>query len=216
MAEHEIDAERVELAVPDLGPGRRRPCGATSREPGTPGPNSVTALAVENLADIHFHSTLEFDVPHGNLAYLYAFTGIGAFIIILACINYMNLSDSQVGESCGEIAMKKTLGSSKRSLILSFLGVNPMLLSLIAMVLAIGIVFFVIDATSFNNLVSKNLSANFFSNKILLFGTIGLPLFIGVLSGIYPALYLPSIPTLQALKGAFKNRKSSMSSSASR
>jgi putative ABC transport system permease protein len=164
---------------------------------------------LENLADIHFHSTLEYDMPHGNLAYLYAFTGIGAFIIILACINYMNLSTAKSVNRAGEIAMKKTLGSSKRSLILSFLS-ESVLLSLIAMVLAIGIVFFVIDATSFNNLVSKNLSANFFGNKILLFGTIGLTLFIGILSGIYPALYLPSIPTLQALKGAFKNRKSSM------
>jgi putative ABC transport system permease protein len=121
----------------------------------------------------------------------------------------MNLSTANSVNRAGEIAMKKTLGSSKRSLILSFLG-ESILLSLIAMVLAVGIVFFVIDATSFNSLISKNLAVDFLGNQTLLLGTLGLTLLIGVLSGLYPALYLPSIPTLRALKGAFKNRKSSL------
>lgn len=164
---------------------------------------------LENLADIHFHSTLSGDEPRGNLAYLYAFTGIGIFIIVLACINYMNLSTAKSVNRAGEIAMKKTLGSSKRSLILSFLG-ESVLLSLIAMVLAVAIVYLVINGTSFNSLISKNLSTDFVGNELLLAGTIGLTLIIGVLSGLYPALYLPSIPTLNALKGAFKNRKSSL------
>lgn len=164
---------------------------------------------LENLADIHFHSKLDYDEPHGNLAYLYAFTAIGLFIIILACINYMNLATARAVNRAGEIAMKKALGSSKQSLIFSFLG-ESILLSIIAMLLAVGLVFFIVNATSFNSLIGKNLSADFFGNKLLLFGTLGLTLFIGLLSGIYPALYLPSIPTLKALKGAYKNQKSSL------
>lgn len=164
---------------------------------------------LEKLSDIHFHSDLVFDMPHGNLAYLYAFTGIGVFIILLACINYMNLSTAKSVNRAGEIAMKKTLGSSKQRLVLSFLS-ESILLSLIAMVLAIGIVFFVINATSFNSLISKNLAVDFFGNTTLLLGTLGLTLCIGVLSGLYPSLYLPSIPTIKALKGAFKNQKSSL------
>jgi len=164
---------------------------------------------LENLAEIHFHSNLENDVPHGNLAYLYAFTGIGVFIVILACINYMNLSTAKSVNRAGEIAMKKTLGSPKRALVFSFLA-ESVLLSLIAMVLAIGIVFFIVKGTSFNSLISKNLAVDFFGNKVLLFGTLGLTVAIGILSGIYPALYLPSVPTIKALKGAFKNKKSSL------
>ncbi|MEJ0032112.1 MAG: ABC transporter permease [Bacteroidota bacterium] len=164
---------------------------------------------LENLADIHFHSKLQGDVPQGNLAYLYAFTGIGIFIVLLACINYMNLSTAKSINRAGEIAMKKTLGSSKRALVFSFLS-ESILLSVIAAILAIGLVFFVIDATSFNSLISRNLSLNFVDNRSLLLGVLGITIFIGVLSGIYPALYLPSIPTLNALKGAFKNRKSSL------
>src|SRR6185503_8798401 len=94
-------------------------------------------------------------------------------------------------------------------LVFSFL-CESILLSLIAMVLAIGLVYLVINATSFNSLISKNLSVDFLGNKLLLFGTLGLTLSIGLLSGLYPALYLPSIPTLRALKGAFKNQKSSL------
>ena len=163
---------------------------------------------LEPLADIHFHSTLEADEPHGNIAYLYAFTGIGIFIIILACINYMNLSTAKSVGRASEIAMKKTLGSSKTSLVLSFLG-ESVFLSAISLLLAIVIVMFVITGTSFNQLIEKNLSIDFLHNKMLLFGSVAIALGIGVISGLYPAFYLPRIPTITALKGAFKNRKSS-------
>ena len=105
--------------------------------------------------------------------------------------------------------MKKTLGSSKSDLTLSFLG-ESVFLSFIAMILAIGIVFFVLDATSFNSLIGKNLSADFLNNPVLMFGTLALTVGIGLISGLYPALYLPTIPTIKALKGAFKNQTSSL------
>jgi putative ABC transport system permease protein len=164
---------------------------------------------LESLASIHFHSALDSDEPHGNIAYLYAFAGIGFFIIILACINYMNLSTAKSVNRAGEIAMKKTLGSGKRSLVLSFLG-ESIFLSVISLVVAIGLVFFVLNATSFNQLVDKDLSVDFLHNPLLLFGSIGIAVGIGVISGLYPAFYLPSIPTIQALKGAFKNQLSSL------
>jgi putative ABC transport system permease protein len=76
---------------------------------------------LQPLADIHFHSDLDADEATGNIAYVYAFTGIGVFIILLACINYMNLSTAKSVKRAAEIAMKKTLGSGKRALVLSFL-----------------------------------------------------------------------------------------------
>lgn len=163
---------------------------------------------LEPLTSIHFYSDLESDEPHGNLAYLYAFTGIGVFIIMLACINYMNLSTAKSVNRASEIAMKKTLGSGKRSLILSFLA-ESVFLSFASLVLAIGIVFTVLRATSFNQLIDKNLVPDFVNNGVLLVGSFAIALGIGIISGLYPALYLPAIPTIQALKGSFKNRKSS-------
>lgn len=166
------------------------------------------APILEPLADIHFHSDLGSDEPQGNIAYLYAFTGIGIFIIILACINYMNLATAKAVNRAAEIAMKKTLGSDKRSLVFSFLG-ESVFLSLISLVFGVIIVLIVLKATPFNQLLDKNLSADFVHNPLLLFGSIAIALGIGIISGLYPAFYLPGIPTIKALKGSFKNRKSS-------
>ena len=163
---------------------------------------------LEPLADIHFHSDLDADEPQGNIAYLYAFTGIGFFIILLACINYMNLSTAKSVNRAGEIAMKKTLGSGRGALIYSFLG-ESVFLSMISLLLAIVLVFVVLEATPFNQLIEKDLSADFFNNPLLLLGSLAIALLIGLISGIYPAFYLPSIPTLKALKGSFKNTQSS-------
>jgi len=163
---------------------------------------------LEPLADIHFRSQLDNDEPRGNLAYLYAFTAIGVFIILLACINYMNLSTAKSVTRATEIAMKKTLGSGKTSLILSFLA-ESIFLSFVSLLLAIGLVFLILRATSFNELIGKNLSPNFLSNPTLLFGSLGIALGIGIISGLYPAFYLPNIPTISALKGSFKNKSSS-------
>lgn len=163
---------------------------------------------IQPLADIHFHSTLEADEPIGNIGYLYAFTGIGIFIILLACINYMNLSTAKSVKRATEIAMKKALGSGKRALVLSFLG-ESVFLSFVSLVVAVALVFIVLNTSSFNTLISKNLTADFLNNPLLLYGSLGIALGIGVLSGLYPAFYLPQIPTLSALKGSFKNRKSS-------
>lgn len=163
---------------------------------------------LEKLADIHFQSDLDADEPHGNIAYLYAFTGIGIFIILLACINYMNLSTAKSVNRAAEIAMKKTLGSGKQALVFSFLG-ESVFLSLVSLVFALALVFIVLEATPFNGLVEKDLSLNFIENPVLLAGCFFIALVIGVISGIYPAFYLPSIPTLKALKGSFKNRRSS-------
>lgn len=164
---------------------------------------------LEPLADIHFHSTLAADEPHGNIAYVYAFSGIGFFIVLLACINYMNLSTAKSVNRAGEIAMKKTLGSGKRALVFSFLG-ESIFLSFLSLVVAVFLVIFILKATSFNQLINRNLAPDFIHNPMLLFGSLGIALAIGIISGLYPAFYLPSIPTIKALKGSFKNQKSSL------
>ncbi len=133
---------------------------------------------LEPLADVHFHSTLEGDEPHGNIAYLYAFAGIGVFIILLACINYMNLSTAKSVNRAGEIAMKKALGSGKRSLTLSFLG-ESVFLSLISLIASIGLVFFILKATSFNSLIGKVSHWIFSTIHYSFFGSLGIAIGIG-------------------------------------
>ena len=91
---------------------------------------------------------------------------------------------------------------------MSFLG-ESVFLSFISLLVAVELVLLILNVTSFNSLIDKNLTADFLTNPVLLFGSLGITLFIGVLSGLYPAFYLPSVPTLSALKGSFKNRRSS-------
>lgn len=162
---------------------------------------------LQPLAAIHFHSDLDSDEPLGNIAYLYAFTAIGIFIILLACINYMNLSTAKASKRATEIAMKKTLGSSRRALILSFLS-ESVFLSFISLLIAIAIVQLVINVPSFNELIGRQLSMNFLGNPLLFFGSIAIALGIGVLSGLYPAFVLPALPTIAALKGSYRSRHS--------
>jgi putative ABC transport system permease protein len=120
----------------------------------------------------------------------------------------MNLSTAKSVSRATEIAMKKALGSGKRSLVLSFLS-ESVFLSFISLLLAVFIVILVLKATSFNQLIGKNLDPNFLTNPALLIGALGITFAIGIISGLYPAFYLPSVPTIKALKGAFKNRRSS-------
>jgi putative ABC transport system permease protein len=170
--------------------------------------NGKNTPILESLSDIHFYSELQDGEPHGNLTYLNAFTGIGIFIILLACINYMNLSTAKAVGRATEIAVKKIAGSGRRILLLSTLG-ESILLSFISLIVAITLVFVVLNGSSFNQLIGKNLTPDFVHNTFLLFGSLGMALCIGLVSGLYPAFYLTSIPAITALKGVFKNRKSS-------
>jgi putative ABC transport system permease protein len=165
------------------------------------GANSTPIL--QSLTDVHF-SNFDDDEPNGNLTYLYVFSGIGIMIILLACINYMNLSTAKAVNRATEVAIKKISGSRKRALVLSFLG-ESILLSLLSLFVAILVVALVVETTSLNQLVGKNLTLDFIHNPVLLWGSVSMTLIIGLISGLYPAFYLPSIPAMAALKGKFRN-----------
>ena len=164
--------------------------------------NAEMWFYLEPLADVHFYSKQERDEPQGNIAYAYAFGSIGLAILLLACINYMNMATARSGSRGKEVGMRKVLGSSRRALFFSFLG-ESLMLSCIALVLALGLVEIIFTATPFNQLIQKELSLDLIHNPVLLMGALGITLMMGVLSGLYPALYLPSINTIKSLKGAF-------------
>ncbi len=162
---------------------------------------------LQPLAQIHFQSEVSDSQTHGSWIFLYAFTGIGAMIILLAIINYMNLSTAKASARATEIGVRKVIGSGVRSLIISFFG-ESILLSFISLFLGIAMVIIAIEVTPFNTLIGKELSLDFLTNPLLMVGSLVVALTIGVLSGLYPAFYLPSIPSVVALKGRFKNTAS--------
>jgi putative ABC transport system permease protein len=162
---------------------------------------------LQPLTETHFGSHIEDDRPQANTSYIIAFTTIGILIFFMACINYMNLSTAKSVGRASEIALKKIVGSSRRTLVVSIL-TESMVLSFMSLLLAMFLVYFVLEASSFNQLIGKNLSFNFLDNPVLLFGSLSITLTIGLLSGLYPALFLSHIPVIEALKGAYKNNNS--------
>ncbi len=166
---------------------------------------------LEPLNQIHFYSTLEDNEVKGNPTYIYALSGIGIFVILLACINYVNLSTAKSINRAAEISVKKVLGSNKRSLLVALM-TESILLTLIATVLAIFIIVIISPLPSIVEILGTNVASTLIHNPTLFFGSIGISLIIGLLSGLYPSFYLTSTPVITGLKGKgpFKNPRASL------
>lgn len=160
---------------------------------------------LQPFTSIHFESDLANDEPNGNIYYVYTFSTIGFFLILLACINYMNLATARSVYRSGEIGIRKVLGVTRFSLFWSML-LEALVLSFIAMILSIIVCYIILSFTPFNFWIDKELTLDFINNTTLLFGVIGITLVVGVISGIYPALYIPSVPVVTALKGSFSGQ----------
>lgn len=161
------------------------------------------------LAEIHFASTSQFDLPTGNKNYTYAFTAIGIFILLLAVINYANLASARATSRSKEVGVRKVMGSTKNSLIAQFLS-ESVIIALASMLIAFGFVALMINGIGLESLLGRSLVFEPFQDLNLLFGSLGITLLIGFISGMYPAFYLSAISTVDALKGSVKSGPGSM------
>jgi putative ABC transport system permease protein len=155
------------------------------------------------LKDIHYNTFgFRAEMPLGNRSYLYTFFFIGIFILVLACVNYVNMATARSSTRVREIGMKKVLGSGKKDLVFQLLG-ESLLVSFIAMIFAYGAVL--LSLTPFNQRLDLNLETGMLFNPILIATILGLFLLVGILSGIYPAFYLSAIRSVTALSGGFSS-----------
>lgn len=157
---------------------------------------------LQRIDQIHFNSEKGGDEPTGNISYVYTFAAVGLFIILLACINYMNMATARSVTRTGEMGIRKVLGYSRAALFGSVM-IEALLMAFLALVLANVFTFLILQLSPFNELIHKNLELNYLSNPTLVLGMIGITVIIGFISGIYPALYIPSVPVVTALKGTF-------------
>lgn len=162
---------------------------------------------LQPLTSIHFESELTRDEPTGDIKFVYTFALIGLFIVLLACINYVNLSTARSVIRTKEMGVRKVLGYTRIKLFVAVL-LEAFLLASIAMVLAIVADFLILEFSPFNSWINKNLSLDFIGNSSLLLGTLSITMLVGLISGVYPALYIPSIPVVTALKGSFSSQQS--------
>lgn len=155
-------------------------------------------ITLRPLTDIHLYSDLggEFE-SNGNITYVYLLATIAGFILVIACINFMNLSTSRSSTRAKEIGVRKVMGSLRSHLIRQFL-TESVLLTLFAFVLSVGLVYLFLPI--FNAFSLKGLQLPF---KSLLFYLILLvtATFIGILSGLYPSFFLSAFKPVNALKG---------------
>ncbi len=152
-----------------------------------------------NIADIHLKSTSEGDPePGGSMAYIYTFSAIAFFLLLIASINYMNLSTAQATKRAKEVGIRKVMGSHKKQLRWQFL-VESTVVTLFSSVTSLILVFFLIPG--FNTISGKSISQMFYTDPIIMVSFMFVVLFVGVFSGSYPAFYLSRFKPALVLKG---------------
>jgi putative ABC transport system permease protein len=156
-----------------------------------------------NLKDIHLQPDFEGNpTPSGNVTYLYILVSIAVFILLIACINFMNLATARSSRRSAEVGVRKVLGAEKSALIKQFLS-ESLLMSLVAFVLSVGVT--VLSLPVFSELAGTALSFSFKDDMVLIAAFFVLAIVTGLLAGSYPAFYLSSFKPIKVLKGKISN-----------
>jgi putative ABC transport system permease protein len=167
------------------------------------------SLSLQPISDIHLYSDLnqEMEVNSSDL-YLYILLVVAGFILVIACINFMNLSTARSLERSREVGMRKVLGGYRKQLFYQFIG-ESFLICLIAIVIGLLLVF--ASLPYFGEMVGIELSLNLFSHFAVIPGLLLLTVFVGLFAGSYPAIYLSSFEPVDVLKGsAVQGKKSAL------
>jgi ABC-type antimicrobial peptide transport system permease subunit len=167
-------------------------------EKGTGEPSNILYELLP-VKDIHLRSAGAWGFgADGDIRYVYLFSIIAAFVLLIACVNFMNLSTARSGDRAKEVGMRKVVGARRKDIIHQFFG-ESMLLAFIALGISLIIVRIVLPI--FNNLTAKEMSLNISTNGSLLVFLVGIALVTGLFSGIYPALLLSGFKPVAVFKG---------------
>jgi putative ABC transport system permease protein len=155
---------------------------------------------LQPLASIHLDPTnLEFQMqPSGNITTVYILTFVAILILVIACINFMNLATARSAERAKEVGVRKVMGSVRKQLVSQFL-TESFVLSVVGVLVGVGIV--VLALPYFNNFTQKQLA--FPVDPISMAGLFTLTVFVGLLAGVYPSLVLSSFNPVVVMKGKF-------------
>ena len=168
--------------------------------------NLNLSVRLQPLNRIHLHSNLDAEIrANSDIRYIYIFSAIALFILLIACINFMNLSTARSSNRAQEVGMRKVVGADKKQLIAQFLG-ETTFLAFLALLLAMILVSLFLPV--FNTISGKHLKPAL-GDPLTLLGIIGITLFVGLASGSWPALYLSSFQPVAALRGSLKAGKAS-------
>jgi putative ABC transport system permease protein len=165
-------------------------------------PGSNSRLFLQPLIRIHLHHLQ----GGGAILYVYIFTSIAAFILLIACINFMNLSTARSRSRAKEVGVRKVVGGSRRDIIKQFFG-EAQMLTILALLIAVLLVLVLLPL--FNQLSGKELTVGTLLHPNILVAIMVVAILTGMLSGSYPALYLSAFRPSQVLKGMLKTKSKS-------
>lgn len=155
---------------------------------------------VQKVTDIHLHSHLEREPEElGSMSYIWTFSAVAFFMLLIACINYMNLTTARSARRAKEIGMRKVAGSNRRQLVVQFLG-ESLFTALVAVVLSVLLMMLLLGV--FNSLSGKAFTLGTLLQPFNLLLLLGVALFTGLAGGSYPALYLSGFNPVSILKGS--------------
>ncbi|MCF0072950.1 ABC transporter permease [Dyadobacter sp. CY261] len=156
---------------------------------------------LQPLTDIHLHSDLQIDLPgHGNIQYVNIFFVVAIFILMVACINFMNLATARSERRAKEVGLRKVVGAGRYQLVFQFLG-ESLIFSFLSLFIAICIVYLMLPI--FTMLTEKTLAIHLLDGKILM-SLVGIAVLTGLISGSYPALFLSGFAPVKVLKGKMR------------
>ncbi len=162
-------------------------------------PGQAFTLKVQPLTDIHLAGNVALKLgPGGNINYVHFLSAITLLILCIACFNYMNLATARSSTRSREIGMRKILGGTRFALIRQFLG-ESLLLTAMAVAAAVGLTELALP--SFNALVGLEVTLDWMHNTVLQVGLIGIIAVVGLLAGLYPALFLSSFRPQNSIRG---------------
>lgn len=167
--------------------------------------SKTTDLFLWPIQDIHLHSNLDSEIEaNGNIDYVYIYGAVALFILLIACINFMNLSTARSSLRSMEVGLRKAMGADKLVLVRQFMG-EGFVMTFISMLIALVLVILFLPI--FSDFLEKPLTLNFFTHPEYLLWIGGIILFVGMIAGSYPALFLSGFAPAKVLKGAFKAGK---------
>src|SRR4029079_12747830 len=152
------------------------------------------------LTDIHLRSNTKMELePGGYIQYVYIFSVLALFILLLACVNFTNLSTARAIKRAREVGIRKVMGSVKKQLVVHFLS-ESVLFIFFSMLLSYVLIFLLLPY--FNQLANKSIGFDFFLNYKLILAVLVVSVLAGILAGIYPAFFLSSFNITRVLKGS--------------
>lgn len=158
-----------------------------------------------NIQDIHLHSTFENEpTALGNIDYVYIFLAVAIFLVLIACINYMNLATARSMRRSLEVGIRKVMGAVRGSLIRQFI-IESVLIALVSMSISLILLLFIVPII--NSQMGTSLMLEDLLSQKVLFTLLGILIFTGILSGSYPAFYLSGFSPIKAIKGGAGSKR---------